>query len=101
MVDEIETSSNIKFDKEGREQIVDELERSGLLVRKTAEDDRRAYALIPTPAGCNLCRQAMAAAVEQDAKLTQGLSEVEIEMLHGILWKIQANARTVEAPGPC
>lgn len=79
-------------------QIIDELEKSGCLERKTAENDRRAYALVPTAKGRELLRSAMAAVKKQDAKLTEGLSQLEVETLRRLLWRLQENASSVEAP---
>lgn len=77
-------------------QIVDELERAGLVRRKTAENDRRAYALQPTAAGRRLQAEAMAAALRKDAELTCGLTAEQIDGFHKVLKTIQENARSGE-----
>ncbi|WP_293451292.1 MarR family transcriptional regulator [Planktotalea sp.] len=77
-------------------QIVDELEKAGLVERKAAVGDRRAYALQPTPAGCALLERAMIAAREIDQQMTQGLSPEQIDALHSALKIIDINAKCSE-----
>lgn len=82
-------------------QIVDELERLGLVQRCTAEDDRRAYALHATAEGRRLQNRAMQAARDCDTVLVRGLSQDQLEALHSALGLLQANARTGELPDVC
>ena len=77
-------------------QIVDELEKAGLVRRTTARDDRRAYALQPTEAGRELWRRAMAAARAVDAQVTKGLSAEQIDALLAALATIKKNAEARE-----
>lgn len=73
-------------------QIVDELEKAGLVSRQTATDDKRAYALHATPRGRKLYDQASAAVRKSDRELTQGLTESQIDDLHRALDLIAKNS---------
>jgi len=73
-------------------QIVDELEREGLILREKAPDDKRAYALRATPRGEQLFKQARIAVRRCDDMLTQGLSAQQLEDFHHVLDVIATNA---------
>lgn len=73
-------------------QIVDELEKANLVIRETAVDDRRAYALHATPAGDGVYKKAAAAVLACDRELIAGLSPAQIEQLHEMLEVIDENA---------
>ncbi len=49
--------------------IIDELERRDLIMRERVPTDRRAYALKPTLAGTQLCKQAVAAVTAHATRL--------------------------------
>jgi DNA-binding MarR family transcriptional regulator len=55
--------------------IIDELENSGWILRNPAPNDRRSYALHATPAGEELCREAVASALAHEARLLAALGE--------------------------
>ena len=78
-------------------QIVNELEKAGLVKRNAAADDRRAYALQATPSGCDLFEKSMAAVRAYEQKLIHGLSAEQISTLHQTLKIIYANANDLGA----
>ena len=73
-------------------QIVGELEASGLIERRTADGDRRAYALQPTMKGRKLQHDALEAARKTDAAITEGLSEEVLVIVRDALLTIERNA---------
>ncbi|MDJ0630210.1 MAG: MarR family transcriptional regulator [Rhodobacter sp.] len=65
--------------------IVDELEQRGLIVRDPAPNDRRAYALNPTPAGEHLCATALTAVERHEERLMAGIdAETRAAMFAGL-----------------
>ena len=68
--------------------IVDELEGRGLLERKPHARDRRVRNLHLTPKGTKLLRQAEQHAQRFDAKVTNSLSERELEQLLELLDRV-------------
>ncbi|SFD09624.1 MarR family winged helix-turn-helix transcriptional regulator [Tropicimonas isoalkanivorans] len=54
--------------------LVDELERRGLIRRDRMPNDRRAYALVATAEGRELCARAVAAVKAHEAALLRGVS---------------------------
>lgn len=77
-------------------QLLDELEAEGLVRRVIASDDRRAYALHPTPKGQRLHARAMAAARACDVAMTRDLTKDQITQLHDLLSVLQGNAQSTE-----
>jgi DNA-binding MarR family transcriptional regulator len=77
-------------------QIIDQLEKEKLVRRERSSEDRRAYALKPTPRGCELGHSATRGLERLDVVLRQGLSEQDIEVLHRSLRTIERNAETLE-----
>lgn len=77
-------------------QIVDQLERAKLVRRTKSVEDRRAYALQPTPKGCELEERATRALERLDDLLREGLSEQDKEVLHRSLQIIERNAETIQ-----
>ncbi len=75
-------------------QIVDELEKRGLVMRKRAQDDRRAYALDVTCAGRALCGRALAAVRDHEARLFCGLSDADLSVVEAALAIVRRNARS-------
>ncbi|GHD99372.1 hypothetical protein U879_09090 [Defluviimonas sp. 20V17] len=73
-------------------QIVDELERAGLMVREPAEGDRRAHALRATAAGRDLYARALVRLRVVETALTRGLAPAEMAMLHRALQVVEDNA---------
>lgn len=80
-------------------QIIDELERAGLVVRERAEGDRRAYALRATKAGAALYRSALTELRVSDAAMTRGLSAAQKTALRTALQTIEDNAKKGEDDG--
>src|ERR1700742_4196625 len=58
-------------------QVIDALERDGLVERARNPDDRRSYALQPTPAGLNAIAEMDEDAASADAALVERLSKVD------------------------
>lgn len=82
-------------------QIVGELEKSGLISRQTAADDKRAYALHATAHGEQLYSKASRAVRERDLELIRGLTAAQIEALHSALAVIVANSKCREVQDDC
>lgn len=70
--------------------IIDELERRDLILREKVPTDRRAYALMPTLAGRQLCRRAVDAVKTHEARLLQGVGMTELEKVLDVLRRIEA-----------
>ncbi len=77
-------------------QIVDELERKGLVKRQAAKNDRRAYCLTATRKGRDLYRKAMGSVAARDVELTRGLTPEQVANLHVALSILQQNALSME-----
>lgn len=73
-------------------QIVDELEKSGLISREKAPDDKRAYALHATSRGKQLYEEATVAVRSCEDMLTEGLTAQQLDDLHHVLDVIAKNA---------
>ena len=73
-------------------QIVGELEAAGLVERRQADGDRRAYALQPTLQGRKVQHDALQAARNTDATITEGLSEEALAVVRDALFTIERNA---------
>lgn len=73
-------------------RIVDELEKADLISRKTATDDKRAYALHATPRGEQLFNEASVAVRHCEQMLTKGLTAHQLDDLHHALDVIAENA---------
>lgn len=71
----------LSVEKPNMVALVAELEKAGLIERQRAADDRRAHALIPTDAGRALCARAIAAVQAHEARITSGLSKLELQTL--------------------
>ncbi len=78
-------------------QIVVELEQAGLVERKTAKDDRRAYALQPTATGRRVFERALAQVQPVDRAITAGLTPDQVAALHKALDRIEWNVRATGA----
>jgi DNA-binding MarR family transcriptional regulator len=66
-------------------KLIDSLERRGLVTRVRNPDDRRAYALHPTPAGREALTGMLPTMAEAEAELAEHLSAEEIERLKVLL----------------
>ncbi len=73
--------------------IIDELEQRGLIVRDPAPDDRRAYALNPTPEGMQLYIKALRSVEEHEAVLLAGLSDADRDAMFTALQAVLLNSR--------
>lgn len=82
-------------------QIIDQLERAKLVVREKSAEDRRAYALKPTPKGAELEARATKALQRHDARLTLGLSAEEKAVMRRCLEIVERNAENLEARDVC
>ena len=76
------------IERSGTVAIVDELEQKGLLQRLRVPDDRRAYALQATEAGCALFDRALELVREHEDRVLKNLDESEREFLSTVLKKI-------------
>lgn len=77
-------------------QIVDELERNGLIQRRKSPEDRRAYALCPKPKGKAVLDNALDALERFEVSLVDGLTEPQLKALHSALERIERNAVDME-----
>lgn len=78
--------------------ILDELEQAGLLTRDRAPDDRRAYALHVTARGLALAEEARLAVSEHDRRMTEGLSDADLELVIAALRRIERNGKEGRSP---
>jgi DNA-binding MarR family transcriptional regulator len=85
----------------GMVAVVDGLEESGLLERRTTPGDRRVRALYMTPKGRRTLKRAIDIALAYEAELCSGLEESEREQLIDLLQKLQVDrvARRGVHPG--
>ncbi len=72
-------------------QVLDELQRSALIVRARDETDRRAYLLSVTESGAALLAQADTALQAYDARLTRNMSAEERRALIAALRQVEEN----------
>lgn len=72
-------------------QVVEDLTRSGLIVREPSKADRRAYALKPTNEGIELQQKALKAAQALDKQITRGLSPDDLKILEAALRLVEEN----------
>lgn len=81
--------------------LVDDLERKGLIERRTHPDDRRAYAVSLTEAGSATLGRAFEAAFAVEAQTCAPLDPQEREQLLGLLRKLAVarSQRTGGSPG--
>ncbi|MGI3184990.1 MarR family winged helix-turn-helix transcriptional regulator [Nioella aestuarii] len=70
--------------------IIDELEGRDLILREKVPTDRRAYALVPTLAGRQLCARAIEAVKSHEARLLQGVGMTEYAQALDVLRQIEA-----------
>lgn len=70
--------------------VIDELERRDLILREKVPTDRRAYALVPTLAGRQLCARAIEAVKSHEARLLQGVGMTEYAQVLDVLRRIEA-----------
>ena len=78
------------IERSGLVAIIDELEQRGLVQRTNVPGDRRAQALVPTPAGQKAYADARAAVHAHEDALLAHLSTDEKETLLHLLRKIRA-----------
>lgn len=71
---------------------LDGLEEAGLVVRRRDPDDRRAIRVELTEAGQRLFGELRQAAIAFNDKLTAGFDETELDELHALLDRLDANA---------
>jgi len=71
--------------------IVDHLESEGLLERRPHASDRRARTLHLTARGASVLTEAHAAAMDQEARICQGLEQGDREHLLALLHRISLN----------
>jgi MarR family transcriptional regulator, transcriptional regulator for hemolysin len=74
-------------------RMIDALQGHGLVQRLPAPDDRRKYLLALSPAGEALIAQHMDLIVALRAQGLQGFTSDEINQLHDLLLRMQANLR--------
>lgn len=81
--------------------LVDDLERKGLIERRSHPEDRRAYAVSLTEAGRSTLAKAFAAAVSVEADICSPLDDEERTQLLGLLTKLAVarNSREGAVPG--
>jgi MarR family transcriptional regulator for hemolysin len=72
---------------------VDSLEQSGLVARHRDSVDRRAVRVELTEAGEHLHATLLKAVIAFHERLTAGVSEQELERLHGSLERLEQNVR--------
>ena len=100
-LNQVQLADALAIERPNVVQIVDQLEHANLVQRVKSTEDRRAYALQPTPKGCEVHERATEALERYDASLKHGLSQLEIETLHHSLRVIERNAEELEARDVC
>ena len=83
-----EVSRAVALDKSITVQIVDELEKRGLGVRKRSKVDRRRYSLFITPAGEAVLDELFAILARTEDKVLHQLSPDELEMMNRLLDRV-------------
>ena len=81
----------LNIERSGLVAIVDDLEARGLLTRVPVPGDRRVQALVPTPAGQQAYRVALAAAHRHEDELLSDLSAQERDTLLSLLARIRGH----------
>lgn len=76
---------------------LDGLERRGLIRREAVPGDRRALALVPTPAGERLAAEAMAAVTAHEARLFAAVAQADRAALLRVCTALEAAASKAEA----
>ena len=71
-------------------QIVDDLEKRGLIQRTQVPTDRRAYALVPTDSGRDVYARALNAVHAHEAALLNNFEASEIATLISLLKRVEA-----------
>ncbi len=71
-------SDSLAIERPNLVQIVNELKKKHLIMREIAENDRRAYALLPTAEGRKLLQKALAAVRHLNQDMTRRLSKQQI-----------------------
>ena len=72
----------------GMTQILDRLERAGLVTRRPDQTDRRKVTARLTPAGLRLVKRANRAWVAQKEELLAGVGRAEFERLDDAVWEL-------------
>jgi DNA-binding MarR family transcriptional regulator len=83
-----ELSQVISTDNSAVTGLVDRLEKSGLIVRKAAPNDRRAYLIHVTPEGLEEVEKAKAIIRRVNGEIKEGFSEEEINAFKKVLGSI-------------
>ena len=83
-----ELSQVISTDNSAMTGLVDRLEKSGLIVRKAAPNDRRAYLIHVTPEGLEEVEKAKAIIRRVNGQIKEGFSEEEINAFKKVLGSI-------------
>ena len=83
-----ELSQVISTDNSAMTGLVDRLEKSGLIVRKAAPNDRRAYLIHVTPEGLEEVEKAKVIIKRVNGEIKEGFSEEEINAFKKVLGSI-------------
>jgi DNA-binding MarR family transcriptional regulator len=81
-------SRRLRMDPATMVDVIDELERSGHILRRRNPEDRRAYALVTTPKGRALFKRAQRALNVAERKTVRDLDEDETSTLRELLGRI-------------
>lgn len=80
----------LRFDRSTLVQIIDRLERRGLVVRDVAQHDRRSHALRLTDAGATLLAELERVGAQHERDIASGLTAEEKETLIALLARVAA-----------
>jgi len=86
-------AENLAIEQANLVQMLDDLEKKGLVKRERASGDRRAYALFITEKGKKLCLQAQQICSDLEADFLQDCSAQEIDSLITLLQKIEGRVK--------
>lgn len=89
-------SGVLAIDRPNLVQIIDELQRLGLVERKVDPSDRRVNTLHPTRGGVDLCAEAFEQVMAFDRSLTANMTPDERELMVRLLSRMEQAAEITE-----
>ena len=94
---QVDLSEILAIERPNLVQIIDELEAAALITRTRSAGDRRAYELHVTLPGRRKLQHASAALTDFDARLTDGLTDLERDLLITALQRVEGNGAGLAA----
>ncbi|MGL5836014.1 MAG: MarR family winged helix-turn-helix transcriptional regulator [Waterburya sp.] len=88
---QVELGERMKIDRAPMVQLIDHLEKQGLVERTPHRSDRRAHAIRITDSGREIYQQALQIAANIEAEVFSSLSQAERQQLNVLLNRIMEN----------